>query len=72
MITPRSEYGLPRDVLRDLVLFVQLKKCEKHPWRNVNLVKLACNFTESNAPPWVFFTFFKLCKWHQIAQRKTM
>ena len=29
----------------------------------------ACNFTKTNAPPWVFFSFFKLCKWHQIAQR---
>ena len=29
------------------------------------LVKLqaeACNFTEINAPPWLFFTFFKLYK----------
>ena len=35
------------------------------------LVKLraeACNFTISNTPPCVFFTFLKLCKWHQIAQ----
>ena len=45
------------DVLRDLVPFVQFKK--------------RCNFTKSNAPPWVFFTFFKLCKWYQIAQRIT-
>ena len=28
----------------------------------------ACNFTKSNTPPWVFFTFFKLCKCYQIAQ----
>ena len=28
----------------------------------------ACNFTKSNAPPWMFFTFFKLYKWHQIQQ----
>ena len=27
-----------------------------------------CNFTKSNTPPWVFFTYFKLCKWYQIAQ----
>ena len=27
----------------------------------------ACNFTKSNTPPWVFFTFFKLHKWYQIA-----
>ena len=25
-------------------------------------------FTESNIPPWVVFTFFKWCKWYQIAQ----
>ena len=28
----------------------------------------ACNITKSNTPPWVFFTFFKLQKWYQIAQ----
>ena len=27
-----------------------------------------CNFTKSNTPPWVFFTFFKLYKWYQIKQ----
>ena len=35
------------------------------------LVKLQdspCNFTKSNTPPWVFFRFFKLYKWYQIAQ----
>ena len=31
----------------------------------------ACNFTNSNTPPWMFFTFFKLYKWYQIAQRIT-
>ena len=34
------------------------------------LVKLqaeACNFTKSNTPPWVFFTFLKL---HDIKSRK--
>ena len=31
----------------------------------------ACNFTKSNTHPWVFFTFFKLYKWYQIAQRIT-
>ena len=38
------------------------------------LVKLqaeACNFTEINTPPWVFFKFFKFYKWYQIAQRIT-
>ena len=26
------------------------------------------NFTKSNIPPWVFFTFIKLYKWYQVAQ----
>ena len=45
--------------LRDLVSFVQFKKRE------------ACNFTKSNTPPWVFFTFFKLYEWYQIAKTTT-
>ena len=57
------------DALRNLVPFVQFKKREKHPWRSVIL---ACNFTKSNTPPWVFFTFFILCKCYQIAQRITI
>ena len=43
--------------LRDLLPFVQFKKREKYPWRSVNFS--------------VFFTFFKLHKWYQIAQRIT-
>ena len=38
------------------------------------LVKLqasACNFTKSNTPPWLFFTFLKLCTRYQISQRTT-
>ena len=31
----------------------------------------ACNFTKINTPPCVFFMFFKLYKWYQIAQRTT-
>ena len=31
----------------------------------------ACNFTKINTPLWVFFTFFKLYKCYQIAQRTT-
>ena len=55
--------------LLDLVPFVQFKTCEKQPWRSAKL--LACNFTKSNTPPWVFFTFFKLYRWYQIAQNIT-
>ena len=40
--------------------------------RVILLVKLqvvACNFTKNSITPlWVFFTFFKLCKWCQVAQ----
>ena len=59
------------DALSDMVSFVQFKKRERFPWRSVTfskvllLVKLqakACNFTKSNTPPWVFFTFLKY-KW---------
>ena len=38
------------------------------------LVKLqakVCNFTKSNTPACVFFTFFKLYEWYQIAQHIT-
>ena len=31
----------------------------------------ACNFTKSNTPPWMFFTFLKLYKRYQIAQSIT-
>ena len=58
--------------LRDLVPFVQFKKLEKHPRRSVNFrsnrLKPATLLTKINTPPWVFFTFFKLYKWYQIAQ----
>ena len=49
-----------------------LKKNTKNAHeREILLVKLhaeACNFTKSITPPWVFFMFFKLYKWCQIAQ----
>ena len=42
-------------------------------WYHLNNIEkaLACNFTKSNTPPWVFFTFFKLYKWYHMAQRTT-
>ena len=50
------------NALRDLASFVQFKKREKHLWRNpATLVK-------NNSPSLVFFTFFKLYQWSQIAQ----
>ena len=53
------------DVLRDLVPFVQFKKCRKYPWRSVTFSSL--NFAKSNTPPQVFFTIFELYKWYRIA-----
>ena len=43
--------------------------------RVILLVKLqaeAWNFTKSNTPPWVFFTFFVLYNSHHIAQGITV
>ena len=56
------------DALLDLVPFVQFKKREKHPWRRITFSKVSLLLTKSGIPPWVFFTFFKLHKWYQIAQ----
>ena len=33
---------------------------------------LTRNVTKSNTPTWVFFTFLRLYKWYQIAQRITI
>ena len=52
------------DALHNVILLVQFKKCEKHQGG----VLKTCNFTKSNTTPWVFFMFFKLYKWQQIAQ----
>ena len=49
----------------DLVSFVQFKKRENS---HGGVLLLACNFIKINTPPWVFFTFFTLYKWSQIAQ----
>ena len=54
------------DTVHDLVLFVQFKKREKHPWRSVTSAE-ASNLTKSNTPPWMFFTFIWY-KWCQVAQ----
>ena len=53
------------DALRDLVSCAQFKERERQPWRSVTFS------TKSVTSPWVFFTFLKLYKWYQIAQRIT-
>ena len=57
------------DVLHDLLPFVQFKKRKNTHGGVLHLVKLK---GKSNTPPWVFFTFFKLYKPYQIAQRITL
>ena len=37
---PTDFWFIVCDVLRDFVPFVQFKKREKHPWRNVNFSKV--------------------------------
>ena len=51
----------------------------KHPWRSITFNKLvgyiAYNFTKSNTPPWVFFTFFNCAngtKSHNVSHMKRM
>ena len=66
-----SEFKEFSDALRDLIPFVQSKNVKNTHGGVILLIKLqasAYNFTKSNTPPWVFFTFFKLYKWYQIAQ----
>ena len=46
-----------------------LKKRENTHGGMSLLVKFQAYFTKSNTPSWVFFTFLKLYKWYQIAQR---
>ena len=58
------------DALRDLAPIEQSTKREKHPWSSVLFSKVT-GIANSNAPPWVLFTFFRLYKWYQIAQRIT-
>ena len=60
------------DALRNLVPFVQFKNV-KTPTEECYFCMLkACNFIKSKTSLWVFFTFFKLCKWHQITQNITV
>ena len=50
---------------------VQFKKRENNHGGVLLVVKcqtLACKVIKGNTPQWVFFTFFKLYKWYQIAQ----
>ena len=43
-----------------------VKNVENTHW---GVLFLVCNSTKNNTPSWMFFTFLKLYKWYQIAQR---
>ena len=49
-----------------------LKKTHERVLLSVKMQAKARNFAKSNTPPWVFFTFFKLYEWYQIAQSTKM
>ena len=57
----KNKLFLKGEINKDLSIFIRtfVVRCE------------ACNFPKINTPPWVFFMFFKLYKWYQIAQRIT-
>ena len=57
-IFPKHFYFLPPDALRNFGSFVQFKKHEKTPKEE----------NKSNNPSWMFFRFFNLQKWYQIAE----
>ena len=40
--------------------------------KNIHGGVLLFNFTKSNTPPWMFFTFFKLCKWYHPPRRNKL
>ena len=70
----RCNWGFPSYVVRCAMWYHlhNLKNVKKTHGEVLILVKLqssAWNFTKINIPPWIFFTFFKLCKWYQIKQR---
>ena len=47
------------DALRDLVWY-HLQKLKNVENTHGGVLVLACNFTKTNTPPWVFLTFFKI------------
>ena len=51
-----------------IIRFKNTKNTHRGMLLLVKLQLLACNFTNSNTPPWVSFTFLKFYKKYQIAQ----
>ena len=62
---------MPYAIWYHLYNFKKVKNTHREVLLLVMLQAKVCNFTKSNTPPWVFFTFFELYNWYQIAQRIT-
>ena len=61
----------PGDVLFERLLMNSPYVMHCAIWYYFYNLKNVKNTTKSNTPTWVIFTFFKLCKWYQIAQSIT-
>ena len=62
-----QKYGYQMKCFVHLVKFYNLKNVKNTHGGVLFLV----NCTKSNNPTWIFFTFFQLYKWYQIAQSIT-
>ena len=52
-------------------IFIIINQCRFFYFYDRPRYSKSLNFTKCNTPPWVFFMFFKLYKWYQIAQNIT-
>ena len=70
----RTEHGL-KSVINGKSCTFEMRWAILYHFYNLKSVKKnhggVLLFTKNNTSPWVFFTFFKLYKWYQIAQRTT-
>ena len=55
-------------VLKDWHIYIVIRCALEECYFQQSCRLKACNYTKSNTPLWVFFTFFKLYKWYQIPQ----
>ena len=56
-----------------LIVKINVVRCAIwYHWNNLKNVKdTRGGVLILDTPPWMFFTFFKMCKWYQVAQRIT-
>ena len=66
----RFVFAIKKDWLNIWLVFMVLTTVKLRCDALCNLVQFA-QFKKREKHPWMFFTFFKLYKWYQIAQRIT-